>query len=336
MRIAIIHDTIADGDSLDAKDVLVQAAAVKEALESLGHKVTQISCGFNMDKLRQQLQKNRAEMVFNLVESIEGHGRLIHLVPFCLDAWGIPYTGNTAEAMMITSNKVMAKKQMDAAGLPTAPWVGPYPERIRAGAGDADENEKTLWIIKSVWEHASLGVHQRGLVTASKKEIWPMLKEHAQFLNGDCFAEKFIDGREFNLSVLGGPNGPQVLPAAEILFEGFAPEKPKIVCYNAKWVEDSFEYQNTPREFELSKKDANLIKSLNDLARQCWDEFALAGYVRVDFRVDNEGLPCVLEINANPCINPDGGFAAAVAQAGISYPEAIDRIVKNANGGWLA
>jgi D-alanine-D-alanine ligase len=335
MRISIIHDMVGDADSLDAKDVLCQASAVKDALETLGHEVTQISCGFDLEKLRNQLREFGTEMVFNLMESMEGQGRLIHLVPFCLDAWGIPYTGNTAEAMLITSNKVMAKKQMDAVGLPTAPWVGPYPERVRASRGDSDGKEQTLWIIKSVWEHASIGVHQRGLVTATEAELWPMLKEHAQFLNGDCFAEKFIDGREFNLSVLGGPNGPQVLPAAEILFEGFAPDKPKIVCYNAKWVEESFEYQNTPREFDLRKEDAPLIKSMSDLARRCWDEFALSGYVRVDFRMDNSGQPWILEVNANPCINPDGGFAAAVAQAGISYEEAIDCILKDARGGRL-
>jgi D-alanine-D-alanine ligase len=335
MRITIVHDMVNEVDSLDAKDVLLQAAAVKEALESLGHEVAQVSCGFDLEKLRNQLRESGAEMVFNLVESLEGQGRLIHLVPFCLDAWGIPYTGNTAEAMLITSNKVMAKKQMDAAGLPSAPWVGPYPERICANTGDEEDNEKTLWIIKSVWEHASIGVHQKGLVTATKNEIWSLLKEHAQSLNGDCFAEKFIDGREFNLSVLGGPDGPQVMPAAEILFEGFAPDKPKIVCYNAKWVEDSFEYQNTPREFELRRKDAPLVKAMSNLAKKCWEEFALAGYVRVDFRVDNSGQPWILEINANPCINPDGGFAAAVGQAGISYAQAIDRIVKDVKGGLL-
>ncbi len=333
MKIAIIHDIVGDVDSLDAKDVLYQASSVKEALEVLGHEVTQISCGFDLEKLRGQLRESKTEMVFNLVESMEGQGRLIHLVPFCLDAWKIPYTGNTAEAMMITSNKVMAKRCMEAAGLPTAPWVGPYPEKIRRNA--VNENKATLWIIKSVWEHASIGVHQKGLVTATENKLWPLLKEHAQFLNGDCFAEKFIDGREFNLSVLGGPNGPEVLPAAEILFEGFAPEKPKIVCYNAKWVEDSFEYQNTPREFELSKKDAPLVKTLINLAKQCWHEFALAGYVRIDLRVDHTGQPWILEINANPCINPDGGFAAAAIQGDITYAEVIERILLDAGGGRL-
>jgi len=333
MKIAIIHDTVSDADSPDARDVLIQTASVQEALESLGHEVKEMSCGFNLDELRRNLQDFKTELAFNLVESIEGQGRLIHLVPFCLDAWGIPHTGATAEAMLTTSNKVMAKKCMKAAGLPTAPWIGPYPERIRPA--DRDTKNKSLWIIKSVWEHASLGVHEKGLVNVNTEELWPLLKTHAKELKGDCFAEKFIDGREFNLSVLGGPNGPEVLPAAEIIFEGFAPGKPKIVCYKAKWIEDSFEYQNTPREFAFNPEDAPLIQTMSDLARRCWEEFALAGYARVDFRVDKSGRPQILEINANPCISPDGGFAAAVKMAGLTYAQGIDRIIHDVKGGLL-
>ena len=49
--------------------------------------------------------------------------------------------------------------------------------------------------------------------------------------------------------------------------------------------------------------------------------FGLGGYARVDFRVDKEGNPWVLEINANPCISPDSGFVAAADRAGIDYSE---------------
>ncbi len=332
MKIAILHDIVKDQDSLDAKDVLYQAQSVKEALEVLGHDVIQIACGFDLEKLCRQLTESNTDMVFNLMESMDGHGRLIHLVPFCLDAWGIPYTGNSAEAMLITSNKVLAKRCMAAAGLPTAAWVGPYPERICPHTGDAEDMEPSLWIIKSVWEHASIGVHQKGLICATKNEVWSVLKDHAQYIKGDCFAEKFIEGREFNLSVLAGNDGPEVLPVAEILFEGFAPEKPKIVCYNAKWVEDSFEYLNTPRTFDMSPQDAPLIQHLIELAKQCWHEFALSGYARIDLRVDEEGRPWILEVNANPCINPDGGFAAAAIQGDITYAELIERILQDVHG----
>ena len=66
---------------------------------------------------------------------------------------------------------------------------------------------------------------------------------------------------------------------------------------------------------------------LEKLAKSCWDLFNLAGYARVDFRVDAEGRPTILEVNVNPCLNPDAGFAAAAAAAGLSYRDLIGRII---------
>jgi ribosomal protein S18 acetylase RimI-like enzyme len=144
------------------------------------------------------------------------------------------------------------------------------------------------------------------------------------------FAEEFIDGREFNLSLLAGPNGPQVLPPAEIDFSAFPDGKPKIVNYAAKWDEKTFEFQNTPRRFDFPASDQPLLAKLNGLAVRCWEVFGLRGYVRVDFRVDVNGHPWILEINTNPCLSPDAGYAAALRQARISTEQAIQRILDDA------
>ena len=117
------------------------------------------------------------------------------------------------------------------------------------------------------------------------------------------------------------------LPPAEIDFAAFPDDKPHIVGYRAKWDADSFEYHHTPRRFDFPANDRPLLDRLSQLAIQCWREFGLRGYARVDFRVDEAGRPWILEINANPCLSPDAGFAAAVEQAGIGYDQAIERIV---------
>ena len=144
-----------------------------------------------------------------------------------------------------------------------------------------------------------------------------------------CFAERFIRGREFNLSVLSGPAEPEVLSPAEIDFSAFPAGKAHMVGYRAKWVEDSFEFANTPRRFEFPASDAQLLAQLERLARDTFQAMGLSGYARVDFRVDAEG-PWILEVNTNPCISPDAGFAAALAQSGIRYRDAIARIVEAA------
>ena len=100
--------------------------------------------------------------------------------------------------------------------------------------------------------------------------------------------------------------------------------------HRAKWDEQSFEYHHTPPRFDFPPADQPLLERLTGLARQCWDLFGLRGYVRVDFRVDAAGRPWILEINANPCLSPDAGFAAALAQAGISFAEAVRCILADA------
>lgn len=130
MRIAIVHDRVKDADAADAQDAIVQAEAVKTALLSLGHKAEIMDCTLNLAQTAQQLKNVQADLVFNLAESLEGQGRLIHLLPYCLDALGIPYTGASAESMLLTSHKVMAKNHMLANDLPTAQWIGPYPSSV--------------------------------------------------------------------------------------------------------------------------------------------------------------------------------------------------------------
>ncbi len=332
MRVAIVHDAVSDTDAPDARDVMAQADAVADALETLGHVVCRIACTLDLSAAAAELRGRRTEMVFNLVESIEGHGRLIHLLPFCLDAMAVPYTGARAEAVMLTSGKVLAKEWMAGAGIPTPAWIGPWPGGtpvVHGGAWDETDG----WIIKSVWEHASIGLDGASIVrNAGADAVFPLLGPRAPLLGGACFAERFIAGREFNLSVLAGPRGPEVLPPAEIIFDGYTDAMPRIVDYRAKWDTDAFAYHHTPRRFDFEASDQPLLSSLKALALRCWHRFGLGGYARVDFRVDGDGRPWVLEINANPCLASDAGFAAALSRAGIAYACAVDRILSDAVG----
>jgi D-alanine-D-alanine ligase len=117
------------------------------------------------------------------------------------------------------------------------------------------------------------------------------------------------------------------LPVAELRFEGFPADKPAIVGYAAKWHVDSFEYRHTVRSFAV---EPALAARAERLALACWELFALDGYARVDFRVDASGMLFVLEVNGNPCLAPDAGFAAALVQAGVRYDDAIGWLIVDA------
>jgi D-alanine-D-alanine ligase len=336
MRVAILFNAVAENAPVDELDVLIQVDAVSAALARLGHEVSRVPCTLELSHVLSRVRSLKPDVVFNLVESLEGHGRLIFLVPSMLDAVGVPYTGSPAEALFLTSHKVLAKERFRGAGLPTPDWFGPWPDgsmspvvpprRGRAKRGD--------YIVKSVWEHASFGLDDDLVIRGADDTVLRRSMEVcAERLRGQCFAEAFIDGREFNISILAGRDGPEVLPLAEIEFIGFPEGKPKIVSYKAKWAEESPEYRGTPRTFEFAASDAPILEELRRLTPLCWSAFGLRGYARVDYRVDEKGRPYILEINANPCISPDSGFVAAAGRSGLDYDGMVRRILEDAARG---
>jgi D-alanine-D-alanine ligase len=187
-------------------------------------------------------------------------------------------------------------------------------------------------ILKAIWEHASFALDDSALATTdgSRTALKNLIQQRQAQVGCPCFAEEYIEGREFNISLIGRQRVPQVLPPAEIEFNGFTGNMPRIVGYKAKWDAASFEYQHTPRKFDFPAHDRFLLMELTRLSIRCWELFELSGYARVDFRVDRLGRPWILEINANPCLTPDAGFAAALARAGIDYDTAMSWIVSDA------
>jgi D-alanine-D-alanine ligase len=330
MRIAVVHNATAPEDRPDELDVLVQAEAVSKSLIELGHDVAQMPCTLDLSSIKDRLIAFEPQLVFNLVESLDGQGRLIHLFPGLLDAMGICYTGSRTEAVFVTSHKALAKERMALAGLSTPEWIGPYPCNFPCVYKNLTSPKKQRWLVKSTWEHGSLGLDDDESVETNDPEtLRQILEERAVKLGGSCFAEVFVEGREFNLSMLEGTAGIQVLPPAEIIFENYGTEKLSIVGYRAKWDTSSFEYHHTPRRFYFPASDEPLLQQLKNQALRCWEVFGLKGYARIDFRVDSNGCPWILEVNANPCLSPDAGFAAAIDRSGMTFVRAIESIAMN-------
>jgi D-alanine-D-alanine ligase len=323
-KVVILHSDVAPDAAEDELDCLQQAETIAEALRKLNYEPSLLPFGLDLNQTIIKLKSLKPLAVFNIVETLYSKGSLIYFASAILDTLRIPYTGCGTQAVFQTSNKPLAKRIMRDAGISTPDWIE------QEGLGSHTDNAKT-YLIKSSWEHASIGLDENSIIGyTSKAKILKEMKRRKEKLGGSCYAEAYIDGREFNVALISGKNGVTVLPIAEMLFQDYAPDKLKIVDYKAKWDADSFEYNNTIRKFDFPEKDANLISALREIALRCWNLFSLRGYARVDFRVDNNGKPWVLEINSNPCLSPDAGFAAALQQAKIKYHDAIGLIIDNA------
>lgn len=329
MKVCILYDQIDSDSRADQTDALVQADAIEETLCAVGHSVERSEFHLGLATVSDYLTATCPDLVFNLVESVEGKGSLIHLAPALLDSLQLPYTGAPQAGIYSTSNKTLAKWIMRMGKIPTPDWIA---SDGKAGPEPVHSSNHRQWIVKSVWEHASVGLTDSSVVNAgSFEQVREVLTDSIQRFGGEWFAETLIDGREFNVSLLDSPSGPEVIAVSEIKFLDFPAGKPRILGYASKWETDSFEYRNTVRTFDLPASDECLVRSLCTIALDCWDLFSLKGYARVDFRVDNSGNPWVLEVNANPCLSPDAGFYAALEESRIGFPEGIRRILAAAH-----
>lgn len=321
--VALLHSAIPAGAPPDEADTMEQVAAIARALESLGCRVATLPLTSDLGAAANRLRRLRPALVFNLVESMDGRGEAIHLAPALLAACGLPYTGCDSRAMLLTADKLTSKRILAGSGIPTPRWYEPGAD------GDGP------WMVKSVWEDASIGIDPGSIVHGVAACETEMAARTRRF-GGQWFAEAYVDGREFNIAVLETAAGPRVLPIAEMEFVDFPPDMPRIVDYAAKWDTESFAYRNTRRRFDLPQGDAALVTRLQALALRCWEVFGLKGYARVDVRVDANGKPWVLELNANPCLAPDAGFAAAAAEGGMDYAALVACIAEGGRRGMLA
>jgi D-alanine-D-alanine ligase len=304
--------------------VLAEVEAVSRALDKL--RIPHRAVGVRLfEELPGVLSASDEPVVFNLVEGFWTDAKLCNLVPTVIRSFGKACTGNDAQGLLFSLDKWQCKTLLAAAGIPTpqgliVPPGRPIPTR------DLFEGP---YIVKPVGTDASEGIDKTSIIPGPGKA----LRQAVQRIHGQmaqpALIEQFIDGRELNISVISRKGELEVLPLAEIDFSAFEVGRPRIVGYEAKWLEDSFEYHHTPRIIPapLPKRVAERVR---ELAAASCRALSCFEYCRVDFRLDKANCPYVLEVNANPDISPDAGFAAAIAAAGMSYQAFVKLEIDNA------
>lgn len=327
MKIAVVFTKRDEEDKpqygdWEGRDTNDDAESVIKALNELGHEITTYHVDLDVfEKLRKD--KKEIDLVFNMCDDgffsdpdLEPH------FPAMLDILEVPYTGSHYLSLALCLNKAMTKKLLYYHGIPTPPF-----QVFEKGDEKLKSRLKFPLIVKPVSEDASIGIKDESVVNNEeelRKRIEHVIKEYEQ----SALAEEFIDGREFNVGIIGDKEK-EVLPVSEILFDGLPDDKPKIVNYSAKWSEDSVDYIETKRSCP-AKIDKELREKLTKLALESSSLMLCRDYFRVDFRVDKQNNPYVLEVNPNPDISEDAGLAAMAAVKGYSYKDLIEKVVESA------
>ncbi|MEI7500458.1 MAG: ATP-grasp domain-containing protein [Bacteroidota bacterium] len=318
-RVLILYNKLSKKPKDDEADVIEQVNLVTDALKKLNYEVSFLQIDLNLKSAIGHIQKINPDIIFNLVETIGNKGEFTFLANSVLNFVRIPYTGSPLIPMFHCSNKYLAKKELNAIGVKT-------PKGFTLNECHKLKPNKK-YILKPVWEEGSLELDEDCVFVGSDIEFIKNISKKSIY---HYFIEEFIDGREFNISILYGADGPEVLPLAEMTFIGYPKGKPKMMGYKSKWDDKSFEYTHTQRTFHFSSQDESLKKELIAICKKCWNELGLKGYVRIDFRVTTKSVPMVIDINLNPCLSESGGFMAASKKRGLAFEKVIERVLEDA------
>jgi len=301
-----------------SRDVLTQVACVEASLGALGHRSVRIPFSRDLDAFVQMVRDHDIKMVFNLCETVDEDPRLCAHPAAVFELLGLAFTGSPSTALMATTDKLLTKRILSSAGVATPAYAVYDP-------GDALDAARLKFpvIVKPLLEDASIGIAQESVAAEEKTLRLRLADLSTRF--GTLLIEEYIAGREFNLSLMGYPDA-RLLPVAEIDFAGYPADAYPILDYKAKWDKSSLEYRHSTRKFPTGLS-AELQRKLTRTARTCFRVLMLRDYGRIDLRMDSRENLYVLEANANPCLSPDAGFAAAVQKSGLTYDQMVTHFI---------
>lgn len=322
-RVAIIYNTTYPSryDSLGEQKailgVLDAVRAVAGALRELGYEVTPVRLTPPLEEVKKRLKSLDVELVFNLFEGFDGQPETEAEIADILTTIGMPYTGSPSPALRLSLDKTRVKAALQKNVIDTPAFQLLSPETV------PEFQLKYPCIVKPHGEDASHGISRESVVD-NRATLKQQVARISESYGGKALVEEFIDGREFNITVIGNSE-PSVLPVSEINYT-LPAGTPRILTYASKWDPDSVEFRGTEVVCPARITDYE-SQRLGEVVLKTFRLVGCRGYARVDLRVDKDGRVYVLEVNPNPDISPGSGAVRQAAATGMNYPLFISRIV---------
>jgi D-alanine-D-alanine ligase len=301
------------GEEKAVGGVVDAVGAVHQALVESGYNVVQVPLVPPLEQARKELKSLAVDLVFNLFEGFCGYPETEALVPEIASELGIPYTGCPAATLALALDKAKTKAVLEESGFATPRYQLLSPETL------STFHLSYPCIVKPCGEDASHGLSEESVVyefTSLEKQV-----RGVSSFYGQALVEEFIDGQEFNATVLG--NSPcTVLAVSEIVY--LLPlGMPRIMTFAAKWEPESLYYQGIkiicPAQTPNRERIAEMVLAVFQL-------LCCRGYARVDMRLDRGGQLNIIEVNPNPDISPGSGAVRQAEAAGMGYTEFIAKI----------
>jgi D-alanine-D-alanine ligase len=290
-RIAVLMG----GPGSERKVSLASGAGVAAALRTLGAEVIEVDVQDASFQIPGQV-----DVAFNAIHGTFGEDGQVQRI---LESRGIKYTGEGVAGSELCIDKIATKRRLVQRGVATPAFEvlenSAFPEMLAP------------LVVKAPREGSSVGVY----IVREQSELENALTE-ARKLSPTILVEKFIEGRELTVGVVGDRALPVIEIHAKKDFYNFENKYP-FLNPNAAGADH---YCPAPLSDELTKK-------VQDLALSAHRALDLEVYSRVDILLSEAGAPLVIEVNTIPGMTPSSLLPEAAAAMGLSYPELCARII---------
>ena len=296
-------------------------AAIESALRGVGD-VVRLEAD---DGFPDALRESSPDIVFNLAEGMGGPSRESFVPSFC-EFWGIPYTGSDPITLGICLDKARTKETLVHNGIPTPDY------RVAHDPTSVPRDLELPLMVKPLHEGSGVGITQRSLCeswTEVETEVTHVVERYGE----PAIIERFLDGREFTVAILGNDGDGRVLPIVELDFQTLPTGAHQIYSYEAKWIWDRPE-----APLDIFSCPANctpeLQQRIENVAMAAFRSLRCRDWARIDIRCDSDQVPNILEVNPLPGIIPDPAanscYPKAARAAGLSFDETIQAVVHTA------
>jgi len=295
---------------------------IAEKLENVGFRAYILNIKDNLNRLLSNLKEEKPDVIFNFVELYQDDSRLEMNVAGLYELLGIPYTGAPSIALANCQNKIYAKRLLSSSGIRIPPYF-----IVTATSKRYTHRLRYPLLVKPAYEDASVGIENESIVY-NGKQLRKRIEHVLTYFEQPALVEEFIQGRELNVAVMGDKRL-KVLPISEIDFTAMPDHLHNIVSYQAKWDPHHESYHKTiPKcPAPLPKK---IAKKANEIAFKAFKVMGCRDYARVDIRLTKDKKLYVLEVNPNPDITEGAGFMRSAEHSGMTYAQALKRIVNYA------
>lgn len=327
MHIAIIYSVpveeyqsgeieITDEDT-KASALKVQKALLTKSVSVSLHPVNKHTLG--------SISKIKADCIVDLVEwdgkELETSRQALAL----MEKLHIPITGATKENYMMVSDKAQMKKQFDLHHIPTARW-----QVFRTGKESVRNDFNYPVLVKLTLTHCSIGLSHDSIAHNSG-DLLRIVKKKLEEFDEPILAEEFVDGREFQITLLERKAGLTVLPPAEVLFKSTGEQA--FLTYDSRWVKKTDDYHDS--RMEIAKITPGQFAYINTICLHAYKKLGFRDYSRFDTRLktkDGHDILYFLETNANPGLDDTTNYGIPISYkaVGMSFADFVWEIVENA------